>query len=269
MLCLTAHKPPVAFRLGLVTDIHHADVGVRGTRHYRDSLVKLREAMAVFKEQAVDGVIELGDSIDSANSHETDKQKKYVSEVFSELRSIGKPVWGVLGNHCLQVLSKKEFMASSGLKRPYYSFTRGRWHFVALDACYRSDGVPYGRGNYEWTDCDIPQKQIDWLKRDLALFRTKKVIVFVHQRLDGAPGDVLSVRSSAAVREVLEKAGNVVAVFQGHDHKGGTKEIGGIKYITLCGLVEEAYPSNAYSILELRRDGKWSLYGYGRSSSLN
>jgi alkaline phosphatase len=232
-------------------------------------MLKLQGAMASFKEQGVDGVIELGDAIDSANSHETDKQRKYVSEVFSELRSMGKPVWAVFGNHCLQVLSKKEFMASSGLKRPYYSFTRGRWHFVALDACYKKDGTPYERGNFEWTDCDIPQKELDWLKRDLAQFHSKKTVVFVHQRLDGAPGDAYSVHSSAAVREVLEKAGNVVAVFQGHDHKGDMKVIGGIKYVTLCGLIEDAYPENAYSVLELRKDGTWSLKGFGRNQSVN
>lgn len=268
VMCMAAPQPH-AFKLGLVTDIHHADVGARGTRHYRDSMAKLHEAMAAFKNQSVDGVIELGDAVDCANSHEIDKEKQYVGEVFTELRSIRKPVWGVLGNHCLQLLSKKEFLSAAGLKRPFYSFTRGRWHFVVLDADYRKDGTPYERGNFEWTDCDVPQNERDWLKRDLEQFRSKKVVVFVHQRLDGAAGDSYSANSCALVREVLERAGNVVAVFQGHDHKGDMKEIGGIKYVTLCGLIEEAYPSNAYSVLELRKDGSWSLKGFGRNQSVN
>lgn len=258
---------PQAFKLGLVSDIHHADVGVRATRHYKDSMAKLRDAMSVFAKVYVDGVMELGDCIDSANSHETDKQKQYISDVFGELRSIQKPVWGVLGNHCLQLLSKKEFLAAAGLKRPYYSFTRGRWHVVVLDACYRKDGTPYERGNYEWTDCDVPWQELDWLKHDLAQFHRKKTVIFVHQRIDGAPGDAFSANSSTEVRATLEKAGNVAAVFQGHDHRGDFKEINGIKYVTLSGLIENEYPANAFSVLELSDKGEIKLLGYGSQKS--
>ena len=35
-------------------------------------------------------------------------------------------------------------------------FDRGGFHFVVLDACFRSDGVPYGRKNFKWTDTKIP-----------------------------------------------------------------------------------------------------------------
>lgn len=268
VLCLAAPSTR-ALTFGLVSDIHHADVRVRGTRFYRHSMAKLREATAFFRERNVDGVFELGDCIDSANCREVERQKRYVAEVFAELRSVGKPVYAVLGNHCLQVLTKREFLEAAGLPRAHYSFTQGSWHFVVLDACHRRDGTPYGRGNFVWSDSEVPPAQLAWLRRDLERHRRLRTVVFVHQKLDGGPGDPLSVASSAAVRAVLERAGNVAAVFQGHDHWGGVKEINGIKYVTLAALVEGPYPSTAYSLLELRPDGSWSLFGYGRSPTVD
>jgi len=113
----------------------------------------------------------------------------------------------------------------------------GGYHFVVLDACFRSDGEPYGRKNFNWTDSNIPAAEIEWLKGDLEK-TTHKTIAFVHQRLDveGHYG----VKNAAEVRRVLEQSGNVLAVFQGHYHRNDLKEIGGIRYCTLVAMVEGA-----------------------------
>ena len=58
-------KPLV--RVGLVTDLHHADKDPRGSRHYRESLGKLDEAKKLFTEFDPDFVVELGDLIDAAD----------------------------------------------------------------------------------------------------------------------------------------------------------------------------------------------------------
>src|SRR5690606_31218172 len=121
----------------------------------------------------------------------------------------------VLGNHCVDTLTKAEFLEHTGATAPHYAFDAGRFHIVVLDACYRADGQPYGRGNSEWKDANLPADQIDWLRADLA--RTDRpTIVFAHQRLDGE-GDYY-VNNAVAVREVLEASGKVLAVFQGHSH---------------------------------------------------
>ena len=55
-------------KIGLVTDLHHADKDARGTRFYRESLGKLEEAHQAFAEESTDLAVELGDFIDSAQS---------------------------------------------------------------------------------------------------------------------------------------------------------------------------------------------------------
>ena len=97
-----------------------------------------------------------------------------VDEEISFLRRIDE-VYGsvacdrhyVFGNHCIDTLTKEEFLENSGAVAPHYSFDEGEFHFVVLDSCYRSDGVPYGRNNAEWTDCNIPGEELDWLSDDL------------------------------------------------------------------------------------------------------
>ena len=90
------------------------------------------------------------------------------------------------------------------------------YHFVVLDACFRSDGQPYGRENSEWTDANIPGVEAEWLRADLKQTPHKSV-VFVHQRLDVEPP--LGVKNASEIRRVLEESGKVLAVLQGHYHQ--------------------------------------------------
>ena len=87
----------------------------------------------------------------------------------------------VLGNHCVDTLTKEEFLDRVGQERSFYSFDVGGYHFVVLDACFRSDGQPYGRKNFEWTDANIPAHEVEWLEADLAS-TSRPTIVFAHQR---------------------------------------------------------------------------------------
>lgn len=51
----------VVTSFGIVTDVHYADAAPSGTRIYRDSLPKVKAAMATFNEEQVDFVMSLGD----------------------------------------------------------------------------------------------------------------------------------------------------------------------------------------------------------------
>jgi alkaline phosphatase len=136
----------------------------------------------------------------------------------------------VLGNHCVDTLTKDEFLGGVGQARSFYSFDREGVHFVVLDACYRADGEPYGRRNFTWTDANVPPAELEWLEADLQA-STGAAIVFAHQRLDVATDH--GVRNGAAVRQVLERSGRVVAVLQGHNHQNDYREINGIHYAAL------------------------------------
>jgi alkaline phosphatase len=254
-------SPPL--RVGLVTDLHHADKPPAGTRHYRQTLTKLEEAAGQFARDEPDLIVELGDLIDAADS--VDQEKRYLETVNREFSAICPERHYVLGNHCVFSLNKDEFLDGVGQPRSFYSFDRGGYHFVVLDSCFRSDGQPYGRKNFHWTDANVPPEELDWLASDLGA-NVKPVVVFAHQRLDVSGNH--GVNNNAAVRRILESAGNVRAVFQGHSHGNDYQEIGGIHYCTLVAMVEGAgAANNGYSVLSLEADGTLRLTGFRKQQN--
>lgn len=245
-------------RVGLMTDLHYADKAPAGTRHYRETLAKLEEAARQFERDKPSFIVELGDLIDAAASVET--EQSYLKTINRPFSAICKDRHYVLGNHCVDTLSKDEFLGTVEQEKSYYSFDRGGFHFVVLDSCFRSDGQPYGRKNFQWTDANIPAAEIEWLEGDLKA-SDKPVIVFAHQRLDVSNSH--GVKNNADVRKVLEASRRVLAVFQGHSHQNDLKEIGGIHYCTLVAMVEgSGAKNNGYSVMEIEPNGTIRLTGF-------
>ncbi len=252
-----------AVRVGLVTDLHHADKKPAGSRHYRESLAKLAEAAKHFEQDKPDLVVELGDLIDRADSVAV--EMRYLKRINKDFAALPGEQHYVLGNHCVDTLTKEEFLGEVGQKASYYSFDRGGFHFVVLDACFRSDGEPYGRRNFQWTDPNIPTKELNWLAADLKKTK-KKTVVFVHQRLDVKNNH--AVKNATAVRKVMEDAGNVLAVFQGHSHQNDYKQINGIHYCVHRAMVEGSGKENSgFSTLDVFPDGTLKLSGHRKQKS--
>ena len=131
---------------------------------------------------------------------------------------------------------------------------------MILDACFRGDGKPYGRKNYDWTDANLPTHELEWLKSDLKK-SPAPTIVFVHQRLD--TGKPYGINNAAAARNILEQSGQVLAVFQGHNQKNELKTIKNIHYVTLNAMVTgTGLEHNAYSVLDIWKDGTLKLDGF-------
>jgi predicted phosphodiesterase len=255
---LLADEAQHRVRIGMVTDLHYADKPPAGTRHYRESLAKLKEAAERFEKDQPDLVVELGDLIDAADSVEV--EKKYLARINKEFTNLPGDKHYVLGNHCVTTLTKEEFLEGVGQKKPHYSFDRGGFHFVVLDACFRSDGQPYGRENFKWNDANIPAEQVEWLRADLQ-GTTSKTIVFAHQRLDVKNDH--GVKNAEQVRKALEDSGKVLAVFQGHSHKNDLKDINGIHYCTLVAMVEgSGAENNGFSLMDVFDSGTIRLTGF-------
>lgn len=257
--CVAAHeKVKHQLRIGLLTDCHFADKEPVASRHYRDSLFKIKEAVSKFTRSGATFAVELGDFIDAAKDAET--EIGYLKTVEREFAKFEKDRHYVLGNHCVYTLTKKEFIDNCAAKRPHYSFDEKGFHFIVLDACYRHDGVEYGRQNFDWTDANIPADQMNWLAADLAA-TGKKTIVFVHQNLDRA--DSYGIKNARDVRKILEKSGKVLVVFQGHSHKNAYRDIGGIHYCTLRAVVEKSgLENNGYSLVDFYDDGSIRIEGF-------
>ncbi len=252
-----------ALRIGLLTDMHHADKAPLGTRHYRETLNKLAEAATQFATAKPNFIVELGDLIDAADSPEV--ELKYLEEVNKHFAAICTDRHYVLGNHCVDMLTKAEFLGKVGQGESYYSFDRNGLHFVVLDMCFRSDEVPYGRKNSKWDDANVPKAELEWLRADLQK-ASGKTIVFAHQRLDGE--NQHCAKNAAEVRRVLIDSKKVAVVLQGHSHQNDYKEIDGIHFCTLAAMIEgSGADNNSYSTLDLHADGTLKLSGFRKQAN--
>ena len=250
-----------SFRIGLMTDLHYADKEPTKTRFYREALGKLDEAVDFFNEEKPAFVVELGDLIDKAPTVE--QELEWLGTIEKRYARLSMPRHYVFGNHCVTTLTKEEFAAHTGMsKTPHYAFEQAGVTFIVLDACYREDGVAYGRENFDWKDTFIPQAELEWLQTQLAAAKGP-VVIFAHQRLDkSAPHNV---KNASAVRAVLEKSGKVLAVFQGHSHKNDYQQIAGIHYTTLVAMVEGSGIENSgYTLLDVMPDHSLRLHGFRR-----
>lgn len=248
---------------GIVTDLHHADKPPVGSRFYRDTIGKLAEAADQFKRAKPSFIVELGDFIDAADSPEV--ERSYLARINREFSAISENRHYVLGNHCVDMLTKQEFLEGIERRRSFYSFDSGGFHFVVLDSCFRSDGKPYGRKNSQWTDANIPGEELEWLSADLA-DTSHKVIVFAHQRLDATASH--SVKNAAEVRRLLEKSAKVLAVFQGHSHQNDYQEIAAIHYCTMVAMIEGMGAENSgYSTVQVQPTGAMRITGFRRQKS--
>lgn len=275
--CQSAGPAPVRF--GIVTDIHYADIATPqgSSRQYRQSPEKLREALATFKEQTppLDFIIELGDFKDQEVLPKTETTIGFLKTIEAEFQGAGIPAYHVLGNHDMDSLDKDQVLtltANPGEAKghSYYAFDKGGIRFIVLDANFRADGQAYDKGNYTWTDANIPPEELAWLGQQLAAAKGRPVVVFCHQLLGlpATPGQASShIGNAAAVRTLLEGHGRVLAVFCGHEHAGGQQWIQGIPYCTMKGMIEGG--KNAYSVVEILTavPATVRIQGFGRETS--
>jgi alkaline phosphatase len=86
----------------------------------------------------------------------------------------------------------------------------------------------------------ISQTQLDWLAEQLETERP--VIVFSHHSLVRTPkgkGWITNLYQAEKLMSVLEKNGNVVAMFSGHRAVNYTTEVNGISYVIINNLADK------------------------------
>lgn len=243
-----------------MTDLHYADKEPTKTRFYSEALGKLDEAVAHMNREKPALVVELGDFIDQADSVE--REIEWLKTMESHFAKLTIPRHYVLGNHCVGTLTKQEFAQHTKAPGGHAVAEAGGVTLLILDACFREDGTPYQRKNFNWQDANLPKAELAWLEGELGK-AGGPVIVLAHQRLDEDKAH--AVRNAAEVRSLLEKSGKVSAVFQGHSHKNDYQQIAGIHYTTLVAMVEgSGVENNGYTMLDVMADGSMRLNGFRR-----
>ena len=259
---------------GVFADAHYAH-RVYGSRYCRHSLTRLQGCVDTFNARSLPIAVNLGDLIDTEESKEAELASlAAMCQAYARFR--GKRCSAV-GNHDLGTLTKAEVL---GVLRgfdcgpadllAYGSLEVSGVHFVVLDSNCHQDGADFGRGAFQWDDAWISLEQIAWLEQDLEQAYGSRAIVLCHGNLcaPGEESDPHTVRNAAVVRSVLERAGNVCAVVQGHYHPGMYRVVDGIPYIGLAAMVEGAgLENNAYAVISLYGDGRLAVEGFGRQVS--
>ena len=266
-------------KIGLITDCHSAMKPAEDNKYYSHSFVKFQDSCAYFLRDHVDFVANLGDFYQSVG--DPAKTVEAISRTVFPQMMTRAPFVHVLGNNDVVDFTKADFLGlmwnpEKTLQRPmgrhrsahpieftpadtwYYSFVRNGWKFIVLDTNYDGQGRSYEKEAYDCRESYLPQEQMDWLKAELAC--EEPVIIFTHGNLDvheSPLAEICRIKNAAQVREILEQAGNVKLVLQGHDHFGGFSEIGGIPYVTLHGtILNKYYPDHcSCAVMELRDDG--------------
>jgi len=264
--------PENIVKFGIVTDSHYADSDPKGDRYFRESISKMEECVELMNQMKVDFLIELGDFKDQDTPPNKKNTLLYLRTVENFFLQFKGPKYHVIGNHDLDSISKEDFLKIVGntnipVNSTFYSFNLNCLHFIVLDANFKSDGTDYRNGNFDWRDTYISPAEIDWLKSDLKV-TSKPVIVFIHQQLD-CEGD-LCVNNAEEVRSILDNSSKILAVFQGHNHKGYYSQIKGIHYYTLKAMVDgSGSQNNSYAIVQVFDDGSITITGYRKAVTKN
>lgn len=161
------------------TFIHASD-----THLSEQSLPRTRRLLGIIETRKPDLTLISGDLIRDAlrvsEAEATGLYEMYVKAMAGSTR----PVWSVPGNHEIFAIERHHSLVSSshplfgkGMYRKYlgpnyYSFNRGRIHFIALDTVDIEDLWYYGH---------LDKAQLDWLEQDLKTVpKGSTVVTFNH-----------------------------------------------------------------------------------------
>jgi len=270
-----SQKPLLSF--GVLADIQYCDSDPVGTRFYRSSLNKLKEALTTLKADSVDFIINLGDIIDKdLDSYKT---------VLDIIGSSGLKTYHVTGNHDYSVdaRQKKRIPAITESREGYYSVLYKNFRFIFLNGNEISTYISNSKSdlkeanNYiasmkergeinavEWNG-GIGDKQLIWLRKQMnsSVTKNEKVILICHFPL--VPYNVHNLLNYNEVLSVLGNYHNIIAWFNGHNHAGNYGNFNMIHFVTFKGMVETDL-SNSFALVEIYRNKLW-IKGYGREKS--
>jgi manganese-dependent ADP-ribose/CDP-alcohol diphosphatase len=266
------------FEIGLVADAQYADIEPLRTRHYRQAVERLDDAVEHFNRRELAFCAHLGDLID--------RDWQSFDEIMRPLSRSRHRWHQLLGNHDFEVLDelKPKVPERLGMPSRYTFFDRAGVRFVVLDtndiSTYAHPAGALERAEAEkrlaearearivqaqpWNGA-IGAVQLAWFDRTCAAARTegRKVIVLAHHPV--APAGHHNAWNAGEVLAVIDRHPQVVAWFNGHNHAGAFAERNGVAFVTMRGMVETP-DTTAFATAEILPD-RIVLSGHGREPS--
>ncbi|ACF13801.1 metallophosphoesterase [Chloroherpeton thalassium ATCC 35110] len=267
------------FSFGIVTDIQYADIENRKQHLFRAAPQKLAKCVTDWNQHDLAFAVQLGDIV-QGNGEKTLGELERVLEILSDFQ---KPMYHVIGNHCLEI-SLPVLLEKFGYPAPYYDFAVKGFRFIVLHSMEVSifsrpkDGAAYRiaeatlEKNPElkfWTGA-LSVSQIEWLRAKLAFAKSQneRVIILNHlpaheETTDGESGLLWNAQE---LRELLAESGCVIAHLNGHHHPGGYAKDRSVHFATLEALLDSPEHGTAYGIVEVYED-RLLLKGMGSLTS--
>jgi manganese-dependent ADP-ribose/CDP-alcohol diphosphatase len=269
-------KKPL-FSFGIIADVQYADYDPVGTRFYRSSLKKLREAVASFRNDSADFIINLGDLID--------KDYRSYKPVLDIIDSSRLKTYHVSGNHDYSVdpRYKRQLPVLQPSQKGYYSFVYNKFRFIFLNGNEISTYISTNKAKInkaneyltrlknegetnalDWNG-GISSEQLEWLDIQIneASVNNEKILLFCHFPV--IPENVHNLLNYKDVLQILEKHQNIIAWFNGHNHEGNYGNFNMIHFITFKGMVETD-STNSFALVEVYKNKIW-IRGNGREKS--
>ncbi len=209
------------------TFIHASD-----THLSEQSLPRTKALLGLIEARRPEMVLVSGDLIrDALRVGEAEATRLFEMYV-KEMGAAARPVWSVPGNHEIfgierhhSLVSAKHPLFGKAMYRKhlgpnYYSFNRGKIHFIGLDTVDIEDLWYYGH---------LDQAQLDWLEKDLAMVpKDTTVVTFNHIPFftagpsvagytdEGVAPSLIRVGGKTAYRHVVSNTGELLARLKAH-----------------------------------------------------
>ncbi len=216
------------------------------------ALGELEKVVAYYNEVFhPDIVIGGGDYIESTTT-KPEKAKAQLEEVNTIFERVEAPRFYALGNHDMRSLSKDDVKNILGITESHSLQDVGEWRLVIFDTNF-NPADESDRGVTSYVQGYVNEAELEWLEQ--ALQTDRPTIIFSHH----SPIDTLSmsgnlvnnIYNAEAVRAILEKRRNVVAVVSGHTPRPQYREVNGVHYFVADTLVNAA-GLGAFATIEAR-----------------
>lgn len=222
-------------KIGFVTDWEYGSQKTHTHKFPRKAEEYLKSAVKHYNNIfQPDLVVGGGDYILSrgVSKKKAKKQLRHINNIFQKTNA---PRLYCIGNHDLGHLSKEEVQENLGINYNHsVTDTKGA-RIITLD----TNNLAPGEDEYE-TNGRVSGKELAWL--DEQMDTNLPVIVFSHHSPIQTPQGKnwrINIIAADGVRSVLEKYGNVVAVFSGHHAVNYSTEVNGINYVIINNLTDQ------------------------------
>lgn len=274
----TASKKPI-LKFGLIADPQYGDCETKGSRFYRNSLDKLRDAVENINQTGVSFTINLGDF--------TDRSPADLDAVLSELDKLNSNIYNTTGNHDYASVDNNQLLYDRlSMPSDYYSIDlpRLKYRFIFLNSnelstysnvtdtaklteltAIKNKLKTEGRKNNQNWNGAFSNEQLMWLEEQLktAGSSNTKVIICLHHPI--FPENNHNLLNDLETLEIMSKYKCIKVVLSGHNHFGNFGYYSGIPFITIEGMIESE-KENAYAIVEVYND-TIKIKGRGRVPS--